>query len=71
MGLYIDEKLLCMDSDTMSPKRVGIQWTRIVAPNATVHAKPYPEARSVFLLTLVSTAWRQAYERQYRMYITP
>ena len=63
MGLYIDEKLLCMNSGTMSPKQVGIQWTRIVALNATIHAEPYPEARSVFLSTLVSTAWRQAYER--------
>lgn len=47
MGLYIDEKPPCMDSDTMPPKQVGIQWTRVVAPNATVHPEPYLGARSV------------------------
>ena len=47
MGLYINEKPPCMDSDTMPPKQVGIQWTRVVAPNATVHPELYLEARSV------------------------
>ena len=47
MELHIDEKPPCMDSDTMPPKQVGIQWIRVVAPNATVHPELYLEARSV------------------------
>lgn len=37
----------------------GDAWARVVAPNATVHAEPYLEARSVWdlLLTAPDILW--------------